>query len=74
MYGWRARIGLLVPSINTTMETEMWSLVPENVSVHTARIAGGREGTPEELRGMEAAGRQACGSRTRSMSATPRKS
>jgi len=60
MYGWRARIGLLVPSINTTMEPEMWSLVPENVSVHTARIAGGREGTPEELRGMEAAGREAC--------------
>ena len=60
MYGWRARIGLLVPSINTTMETEMWSMAPENVSVHTARIAGGREGTPEELRGMEAAGKQAC--------------
>jgi maleate cis-trans isomerase len=60
MYGWRARIGLLVPSINTTMETEMWSLAPDNVSVHTARIAGGREGTPEELRGMETEGKRAC--------------
>jgi maleate cis-trans isomerase len=53
MYGWRGRIGLLVPSINTTMETEFWGIAPEGVSVHTARIAGGRHGTPEELRNME---------------------
>ncbi|ESR23804.1 maleate cis-trans isomerase family protein [Lutibaculum baratangense] len=53
MYGWRGRIGLLVPSINTTMETEFWHMAPEGVSVHTARIAGGRHGTPEELRNME---------------------
>ncbi|MCC7484423.1 MAG: aspartate/glutamate racemase family protein [Burkholderiales bacterium] len=59
MYGWRGRIGLLVPSINTTMETEFWRIAPEGVSVHTARIAGGRHGTPEELRGMESASRQA---------------
>jgi maleate cis-trans isomerase len=58
MYGWRARIGLLVPSINTTMETELWSIVPEGVSVHTGRIAGGRHGTPETLRGMEAEARR----------------
>jgi len=59
MYGWRGRIGLLVPSINTTMETEFWRIAPEGVSVHSARIAGGRHGTPEELRGMEAASKQA---------------
>jgi maleate cis-trans isomerase len=59
MYGWRGRIGLLVPSINTTMETEFWRIAPEGVSVHSARIAGGRHGTPEELRGMENASRQA---------------
>ena len=59
MYGWRGRIGLLVPSINTTMETEFWRLAPEGVSVHSARIAGGRHGTPEELRGMEEASKQA---------------
>ncbi len=53
MYGWRTRIGLLVPSINTSMETEFWGLAPQGVSVHTARINGGRLGTPEELRGME---------------------
>ncbi|MES2564794.1 MAG: aspartate/glutamate racemase family protein [Pseudomonadota bacterium] len=59
MYGWRGRIGLLVPSINTTMETEFWKIAPEGVSVHSARIAGGRHGTPEELRGMENASKQA---------------
>ena len=59
MYGWRGRIGLLVPSINTTMETEFWRIAPEGVSVHSARIAGGRHGTPEELRGMEHASKQA---------------
>ncbi len=53
MHGWRARIGLLVPSINTTMETELWRLVPAGVTVHTARFSGKREGTPDALRGME---------------------
>src|ERR687891_192281 len=61
MYGWRGRIGLLVPSINTTMETELWRLAPEGVSVHTARIAGGRHGTPEELRSMEEESKHAAG-------------
>ena len=59
MYGWRGRIGLLVPSINTTMETEFWRIAPQGVSVHTARIAGGRHGTPEELRNMEKEAREA---------------
>jgi maleate cis-trans isomerase len=59
MYGWRGRIGLLVPSINTTMETEFWRIAPEGVSVHSARISGGRHGTPEELRSMESASKAA---------------
>ena len=59
MYGWRGRIGLLVPSINTTMETEFWRIAPHGVSVHSARIAGGRHGTPEELRSMENASKTA---------------
>jgi maleate cis-trans isomerase len=41
------------------METEFWRIAPAGVSVHTARIAGGRHGTPEELRGMENASKQA---------------
>jgi len=43
------------------METEFWRIAPEGVSVHTARIAGGRHGTPEELRNMEKEARLAAG-------------
>jgi len=38
LYGWRARIGLIVPSSNTTMESEFWKLAPPGVSIHTSRI------------------------------------
>ncbi|MDY6985812.1 MAG: maleate cis-trans isomerase [Candidatus Thermoplasmatota archaeon] len=38
MYGWRKRVGLIVPSSNTTMECEMWSALPQGISLHTARI------------------------------------
>lgn len=38
MFGWRGKIGLLVPSSNTTMEMEFHKSVPRGVSVHTARI------------------------------------
>ena len=38
MFGWRGRIGLLVPSSNTTMEMEFHRHIPKGVSVHTARI------------------------------------
>lgn len=37
MYGWRGRIGLIVPSSNTTMESEFWKAVPDGVSVHVSR-------------------------------------
>jgi len=60
MHGWRARIGLLVPAVNNTMECELWSLVPDGVTVSTARIACEREGTAETLRNMEQEGKNAC--------------
>ncbi len=60
MHGWRARIGLLVPSINTIMEPEVYRTLPEGVTVHTARIATPREGSPEALRGMEVHSLEAC--------------
>lgn len=37
MYGWRGRIGVLVPSTNFTVEPEFNWAVPEGVSVHAAR-------------------------------------
>ena len=38
MYGWRARLGLLVPSSNTTNEPEFHRVLPEGVSLHTGRL------------------------------------
>jgi hypothetical protein len=59
MYGWRARIGLLIPSVNTTMEPEFNRMAPEGVSVHAMRL--GLSGfTPEDLIAMgKEAGRAA---------------
>lgn len=53
MYGWRARLGLLVPSTNTTMESEWWRMVPVGVSVHTARMLKPVETNEEILIKME---------------------
>jgi maleate isomerase len=39
MYGYRGKIGILVPNINTTMEMDFHRMAPEGVSVHTARIS-----------------------------------
>ena len=32
------RVGLLLPSSNTTMETDFWRMAPEDVTVHSARM------------------------------------
>jgi maleate isomerase len=37
-YGSKCRIGLLVPSSNTTMEPELYRMAPAGVSIHTARM------------------------------------
>ena len=38
MAGWRARLGIMVPSVNKTMEPELYRLTPEGVSLHFSRI------------------------------------
>jgi maleate isomerase len=38
MYGYRARIGLIVPSSNTVCEQEVVALCPEGVAAYAARI------------------------------------
>ena len=38
-YGWRARIGVLLPAINVTMEPELNRMAPEGVSFHFARLS-----------------------------------
>ncbi|MCL3819383.1 maleate cis-trans isomerase family protein [Aeromicrobium wangtongii] len=52
MYGWRGKIGLLVPSLNTTMEHDFHRLAPEGVSVHVTRVPTEAEGTIEALEDM----------------------
>jgi maleate isomerase len=37
-YGWRARLGLILPSLNVTTEPEYNRMVPEGVTVHTTRM------------------------------------
>lgn len=59
MYGWRGRIGLLIPSTNTTMEPDFNRLAPEGVSIHSARLLTEREGTFEQLIKMESEADQA---------------
>ncbi len=52
MYGWKGRIGLLVPSRNTTMEPEFNRLIPHGVSAHAARMVL-KETSPTALMQME---------------------
>lgn len=43
MYGWKGRIGLLVPSVNTTAEPEFNKIAPEGVSIYTSLWKYARE-------------------------------
>jgi maleate isomerase len=36
--GWRARIGVLTPANDPVPESEFWTMAPEGVSVHAARV------------------------------------
>lgn len=51
MYGWRARVGLIIPSLNVTIEPEFAWMAPEGVSFHTTRVLLER-GTPDQLERM----------------------
>jgi maleate isomerase len=37
-YGWRLRIGMLLPSVNRVAEPEISAMLPEGVSLHTTRL------------------------------------
>ena len=47
MFGWRARIGVIVSPPNTVVEGELAQMAPEGVSIHAARL-----GRPEGLAGQ----------------------
>jgi maleate isomerase len=55
MFGWRARIGVLVPPGNPTVEPELYMMTPEGVTIHFARLQGFQAAsTPGAAAGMEA--------------------
>jgi maleate cis-trans isomerase len=38
MYGWKGRIGLLTPSVNTVVEPETNRMAPEGINIYAARM------------------------------------
>ncbi len=54
MYGWRTKIGFIVPWNNTVVEPELYSVVPEGVSFHFTKIIFGRpqDGTNQDADGQ----------------------
>ena len=51
--GWRARLGVVIPSVNTVVEPWYASMVPDGVSVHFARMFTADKLTPENIREMD---------------------
>ena len=60
MYGWRGRIGLLVPTGNIVMEPEFNRMAPDGLSVHANRVYL-KSVTPEHLKGMAGEAEDAAG-------------
>jgi maleate cis-trans isomerase len=48
-YGWRARIGLIVPLTNTVNEAEWACMAPEGVTIHVTRMTLHRDGDEAKL-------------------------
>ncbi len=46
MIGWRARFGVILPSVNITTESEFYRCLPEGVTAHFTRMEF-KEATPE---------------------------
>lgn len=51
MIGWRAKLGIIVPSANTTIEPELYKMAPQGVSIHSSRVKI-TEDTEEEILAM----------------------
>ena len=51
MIGWRARFGVIIPSVNGTTESEFYLCLPEGVTEHFTRMEF-KETTPEYFKRM----------------------
>jgi len=51
MIGWRARLGIIIPSVNGTTESEFFRCLPDGVSAHFTRMEFSAT-TPEQYEGM----------------------
>jgi maleate cis-trans isomerase len=54
-YGWKAKIGLIIPSTNTSNEPEFYRMAPPGVTIHTSRLLLVGETTQESYQRMAAA-------------------
>lgn len=53
MIGWRAKLGVIVPSVNTTIEPELYRMAPPGVSIHSARVKLTEDTEQQLLRMMD---------------------
>jgi len=58
MYGWRGKIGIIIPSLNNTMEPELNKMVPRGIAVYATRLLL-EKGLPDDLEKMAADTEQA---------------
>ena len=47
-YGWRLRLGMIIPAVNTEAEPQIEAMLPEGVTLHTTRLRM-IEDTPDQL-------------------------
>jgi arylmalonate decarboxylase len=52
-YGYRARIGVIIPGVNVNLEPEFYRVAPEGVSIHTSRMMLLGKATQESYLRME---------------------
>jgi maleate cis-trans isomerase len=52
-YGYRAKIGIITPGVNTNIEPECYRMAPKGVSFHTSRLLLLGKATEESYRRME---------------------
>jgi maleate cis-trans isomerase len=53
MYGWRGKIGLLVPANNSVIEPELGGVLPDGVALYATRMLTRGDLTEEAIRAME---------------------